>query len=190
MDPEDLLRHVRDTCEQLGLTYLVVGSMATIAYGEPRFTNDIDVVIDLPIERITEFCAAFPESEFYLSKPAVEQAIASSFQFNVIHPASGLKADFMVLSKSDFDESRKSRRRSLPVFEDGDACFASPEDVIVKKLVYYKDGRSEKHLRDITSVLDIQREKIDREYIAKWADEFDVSEVWQALLHDEEDGSK
>ncbi|MEM7314025.1 MAG: hypothetical protein AAF497_12830 [Planctomycetota bacterium] len=55
MEPEDLLRHVRDICQELGLTYLVVGSMATIAYGEPRFTNDLDVVIDLPKEKITEF---------------------------------------------------------------------------------------------------------------------------------------
>jgi hypothetical protein len=182
MEPEGLLRHVRDTCQQLELTYLVVGSMATIAYGEPRFTNDIDVAIDLPTSKIAKFCAAFPSDDFYVSQAAVEQAVAKLFQFNVIHPASGLKVDFMVLSESEFDKSRTSRRRSLPVFEDGDASFASPEDVIVKKLVYYEEGKSEKHLRDIESVLDIQGDKIDREYIAYWAQCFSVLSVWQALL--------
>ena len=54
-------RHLRDTCEQLGLTYLVVGSIAKIAYGEPRFTNDVDIVIDLPSYKIARFCAAFPD---------------------------------------------------------------------------------------------------------------------------------
>ena len=181
MEPEGLLRHVRDACARLQLTYFVVGSTATIAYGEPRFTNDIDVVVELPPEKVDNFCAAFPEGDFYLSRNAVELAVEKSFQFNVIHPASGLKVDFIVLSESEFDRSRRARRRNLRVFSDGDACFASPEDVIVKKLVYYKEGGSDKHLRDIASVLRIQGDRIDRAYIADWSKAFGVEQVWRDL---------
>lgn len=104
-EPDDLLRHTRDVCEGLGIAYLVVGSTATIAYGEPRFTNDIDIVLDLSAEQIDAFCSAFPSDEFYISQSAVEQAVRKKFQFNVIHRASGLKIDFIVMTDSAFDQS-------------------------------------------------------------------------------------
>ena len=81
MEPDDLLRHARDVCDRLQLTYLVVGSTATIAYGEPRFTNDIDIVIDLPADKIDAFCENFPDDEFYVSRAAVDQAVQKAFQF-------------------------------------------------------------------------------------------------------------
>ena len=74
MEPEDLLRLVVLSCEQLSLRYLVTGSTATIAYGEPRFTNDIDIVLDLPAARMDSFCDLFPDAEFYLSRQAVVSA--------------------------------------------------------------------------------------------------------------------
>jgi hypothetical protein len=117
------------------LTYLVTGSTATIAYGEPRFTNDIDIVIDLPPGKVAAFCEGFSGGDFYISEQAVAQAVQQQFQFNVIHPASGLKIDFIILSESHYDQSRRARRRHLPVFPDGAAWFASPEDVVLKKLV-------------------------------------------------------
>lgn len=64
VEPEDLLRHARDVCESLGLTYLVTGSTATIAYGQPRFTNHIDIVVDLPAEKVAAFCEGFSAGEF------------------------------------------------------------------------------------------------------------------------------
>lgn len=184
MEPEELLAHARDVCDRLGLTYLVVGSTATIAYGEPRFTNDIDIVIDLPATQLDEFCAGFPAADFYISESAAADAIRRKAQFNVIHPVSGLKIDFIVLSDSPFDLSRRGRRRDLPVLEEGPTWFASPEDVVLKKLVYFKEGGSDKHLRDIAGVLQMQAEKFDREYVAKWAVELEVSDVWQQVAGD------
>jgi len=185
MEPEDLLRHARDVCDRLQLTYLVVGSTATIAYGEPRFTNDIDIVLDLPTDRIAEFCSSFPTDDFYISRTAVEQAVHRNLQFNVIHPASGLKIDFIVLSESAFDQSRIERRRQLPVLSSGSVWFASPEDVILKKMVYHKEGSSDKHLRDIAGVLRIQGERIDRDYVTNWADKMDVADIWSAIVDKE-----
>jgi hypothetical protein len=178
---DELLRHARNTCERLGLVYLVVGSTASIAYGEPRFTNDIDIVIDLPSEKIEAFCEAFPSGEFYISRPAVSEAVAKRFQFNVIHPASGLKIDFIVLSDSDFDQSRRQRRRQLSVLADGPTWFASPEDVILKKMVYFEEGGSDKHLRDIAGMLLLQGNRIDRDYVAQWAKLLGVEAVWRSL---------
>jgi len=178
MEPEDLLRFVVLVCEQLNLRYLVTGSTATIAFGEPRFTNDIDIVLDLPAEQIDNFCKLFPESDFYLSRQAARSAVRLKSQFNVIHPASGLKVDFMVFAPSEFNTSRMLRGRDLPALDDCVVRFASPEDVILMKLKYYKEGGSEKHLRDIRGVLAIQGDKIDRQYIVEWAAKLSVVEEW------------
>src|SRR4051812_49875741 len=96
MEPSELLQRIVAILERLGLRYFVTGSMATIFFGEPRFTNDIDIVVDLPVNRIAEFCAAFPAPEFYLSEETVHRAVSRRGQFNIIHPASGLKVDVMV----------------------------------------------------------------------------------------------
>jgi len=178
MEPEDLLRFVVVACEQLKLRYLVTGSTATIAFGEPRFTNDIDIVLDLPADKIENFCNLFPAPDFYLSRQAASSAVRLKSQFNVIHPASGLKVDFIVFAPSEFNASRMLRGRDLPALDDCLVRFASPEDVILMKLKYYKEGGSEKHLRDIRGVLEIQGNKIDRQYIAEWAVKLNVVEEW------------
>ena len=154
----------------------MTGSTATIAFCEPRFTNAIDIVLDLPAEQIDSFCRLFPESDFCLSRQAASSAVRLKSQFNVIHPASGLKVDFMVLAPSEFNTSRLLRGRDLPALDDRLVRFASPEDVILMKLKYYKEGGSEKHLRDIRSVLEIQGDKIDRQYIVEWAATLSVVE--------------
>lgn len=120
MEADELLRIAADTCDRLGLIYLVTGSTASIAYGEPRFTNDIDIVIDLPADKVDAFCDTFPDSRFYLNRETVRAAVRDVFQFNLIHPASGLKIDFIVLSPSEYDRSRVKRRRQLPALADRD----------------------------------------------------------------------
>jgi hypothetical protein len=163
----------------------VTGSTATIAYGEPRFTNDIDIVIDLPARMADDFCDAFHMDDFYLNRETVKTAIRNGTQFNLIHPASGLKIDFIVLTPSDFNRSRVSRRRELPVLEDRTVSFASPEDVILMKMLYYREGESEKHLRDIGGVLRVQGERIDRQYITQWAEHLGVGDVWVTIIERE-----
>lgn len=181
MDLTDLLRYTADHLDRLGLRYLVTGSLATIAYGEPRFTNDIDIVIELPPERVDEFCAGFLGDEYYISPTAVAQAARSKRHFNVIHPAAGYKIDFMVLTDSDFDRSRLGRRTAVALLPDRTVPFASPEDVILKKMDFYREGGSEKHLRDIVGVLRSPKVSIDTAYIAEWAQRLGLTDIWQEV---------
>ena len=190
MELSDLLRYVATVFEQLGVPYLITGSTATIAYGDPRFTNDIDVVVDLPATQIEKLLLAFPAAEFYVSQSAVEAAVAHRHQFNIIHPTSGLKVDVIVASDSDFDRERLRRGRQLPVLPERTVPFASPEDVILKKMEYFREGQSEKHLRDIAGVLRVQGDRIDRAYIASWTAKLDLAEVWQRVVSSLATGSK
>lgn len=182
MEQSDLLRKVVDVMEQLGIRYFVTGSVATIFYGEPRFTNDIDVVADIPSTAITRFCRAFSASDYYLSEDAVQQAITTRGQFNIIHPASGLKVDVILPTQSAFDRSRFSRIVRVHPEPNYDAAFASIEDVILKKMEYYQLGGAEKHLRDIAGVLKISGETVDREYILEWAQRLGLEDTWQSIL--------
>jgi hypothetical protein len=182
MVQSELLRYVIQVLEKLGLRYFVTGSTATIFYGEPRFTNDIDIVVDLPPGRVAELCAAFPSSEFYVSEEAARRAVARRGQFNVIHPASGLKLDVMIPAEDLFNRSRFARIRRLHPAPDYDAAFAAVEDVILKKMEYYREGGSEKHLRDIAGVLRISGGEVDRAYIEEWVGRLGLEEIWQIVV--------
>ena len=181
MEQSDLLRYLVGVFEELGLRYFITGSTATILYGEPRFTNDIDVVVDLSLTQVVDFCRRFPPEDFYVSEVAARQAVLGRSQFNVIHPAGALKIDIIVPESDTFNKSRFARVQRLPAAEDLIACFASPEDAIIKKMDYYKQGGSEKHLRDITGVLKTSRGQIDRTYITHWAEQMGLGELWTSI---------
>lgn len=182
MEQSDLLRNVVDVLERMGIRYFITGSMATIFYGEPRFTNDIDLVAEIPSNAIKRFCAEFPVPDYYLSEEAVQQAIVTRSQFNIIHPASGLKVDVILPTQSAFDRSRFSRIVRVHPEPDYEAAFASIEDVILKKMEYYQLGGAEKHLRDIAGVLKISGEAVDRKYILEWAQRLGLGDIWQSIL--------
>ena len=181
MELAELLCHVTSTLDQLEIPYLVTGSMATIAYGEPRLTNDIDLVVRLSPLQVDSLCDAFPGDEFYVSREAALDSARMWRQFNILHPKSGLKIDVMVADDSDFNASRFGRARLLSVAPDVTAAFASPEDVILKKLEYFREGGSEKHLRDITGVLKIMGSDLDHRYLAVWARRLGLSALWREV---------
>ena len=182
MEQDELLRQVVDTLERLDLPYLITGSMATILYGEPRFTNGIDVVVQLPANRIDALVECFPSEEFYLDSERIRQAVAARTQFNILHPASGLKIDIMIPAMDAFDRSRFARATLAHPADDSEATFAAPEDVIIKKMQFYAKGGSEKHLRDITGVLQVSGTEVDRDYVAEWADRLWLRAIWDQIL--------
>lgn len=182
MEQSELLEFVVKVLERLRLPYFLTGSIASSYFGEPRFTNDIDVVVALPAGRVAEFCREFPTSDFYVSEDAARDAVRTSSQFNILHPESGFKVDVMIPGDNAFNQSRFSRAsRHFP--EDRyEAMFASMEDVILKKMEYYREGGSEKHLRDITGIVKLNPDKVDYQYIADWSTRMDLQDIWQAVL--------
>ncbi len=181
MEPFELLHKIVDVFERLSVPYLVTGSVAAMAYGEPRLTNDVDIVAVLGVRHIPGLLAAFPSDNYYIDGDMIREAIRAHGQFNIIHPASGLKVDVIVSSDTAFDASRFSRIRRINPAETFQANFAAPEDVIIKKMEYYRDGGSEKHLRDITGILKVSGEAIDMAYITDWARRLGLIEIWEAI---------
>ena len=189
MEPYELLLVMAGLFETQKIPYLVTGSMASMAYGEPRLTNDIDIVAAVEEKHVRAFVKAFDPDDFYISEEMIRSAIAHTGQFNIIHAGTGLKVDVIVKGKTAFDESRFRRQRKIYVTDTVQASFAAPEDVIVKKMEYFKAGESEKHLRDITGMLKVSGEEIDREYISDWAERLGLKEIWETILHRLEKGT-
>lgn len=181
MEHSELLRWIVGALEETGIPYLVTGSTATIFYGEPRFTADIDVVVELTAEGVPALLARFPAEEFYADEESTRRAVTRRGQFNIIHPASGLKVDVIVASGDDFDRSRFARARRVHPDASYSAAFASPEDVILRKLLFYREGGSDKHLRDVAGVLKISGQELDRDYLGDWADRLGVADLWSAV---------
>jgi hypothetical protein len=74
MEQPELFRYTIDLLERLGITYFVVGSLASMAYGEPRSTLDIDIVIDPTSPQLDALLNGYPDNDFYLSKDAARAA--------------------------------------------------------------------------------------------------------------------
>ncbi len=180
LQPHELMQRLADFMEAQKIAYRIVGSMASMVYGEPRFTNDVDIVVELRPEHVPALCAAFAPPEYYLAEHAVRDAIARKFQFNILHPASGLKVDIVLPHDTEFARSEAKRIQRISSPGEYDAWFGSPEDVLLSKLVYFQlgGGVSEKHLRDIAGMMKVLRENLDREYILEWAAKLGVAEEW------------
>ena len=182
MEQAEFLQYAIGVLEDQGLTYMIVGSFASIAYGEPRLTHDIDIVIQLAGEQVEPLCDAFPDPEFYVSLSAAREAVAAKGQFNVIHPASGNKIDFIVARDDAWGQSQLARVMRKPILVDRKTNIAAPEDVIIGKLWYYKEGGSDKHLRDIVGMLQVSGTEIDCRYISSWTKKLGLETPWRAVL--------
>lgn len=180
--PHELMRMMAEFFESQGIPYRVVGSMASTVYGEPRFTNDVDIVAELTPEKVSVLCQAFPAPDFYMSEQAALDAVKHRFQFNILHPASGLKVDIIVPPNTEFARSEAGRVRRITSEDEYSAWFGSPEDVILNKLLFFQLGGSDKHLRDIAGMMKLLQDQLDRAYITEWAAKLGVTGEWQSMV--------
>lgn len=183
LTPFELMQKAANCFDRLGVSYRIVGSMASMAYSEPRFTNGIDFLVDLKPEHVPGLYAEFLGPDFYLSTSAAYDAIRQRRQFNILHIPSGLKVDVIQRKETEFSELDITHGQRLIHQGFYDAWFGSPENVILMKLRYFQEGGSEKHLRDIASVLLVQDQAIDRTYITEWAEKLGVSAEWELVRH-------
>jgi hypothetical protein len=164
----------------LGLRYMVSGGVAAIFYGEPRLTNDVDIVLHLEGGDLDRFRAAFPEEEFYCPPREVllvELGRERRGHFNLIHPSSGYKADVYVAGSDPFHAWGLARARAADL--DGETVrFAPPEYVIVKKLQFFREGGSSKHPRDIQRMLVSLGESWDRTELIAQVKESGLEAEW------------
>ncbi len=127
MNQAELLRHVVETLEALGIAYMVSGSQASVYYGEPRMTQDIDVVAEVTLAHLPTLLGRFPSPDFYASAETAREAVIARTQFNIIHSSTGLKVDIVVRKDTPYHRAEFERRRREPILPGRNAYFARPE---------------------------------------------------------------
>ncbi len=181
-DPDLIEMFVRPLIEQ-HIRYLVTGSVASMLYGEPRVTHDIDLLIFLRPADVARLAVAYPSPEFYLPPSEIiftEMGREQRGHFNAIHPDTSLKADFYISNRDEFQAwaFRHARRYTVRGIQ---VELSPPEYVIVKKLEFYREGRSEKHLRDIRAMLAVSGELVDRSALNEWIQRRKVEAEWRLV---------
>lgn len=186
---EDLAVALRviGTLEELGIPYHLGGSVASSVHGTPRQTRDIDLAVDLPLSAVPALVGRL-QGEFYLDDERIRMAVQRRASFNLIHLGTGLKIDMFVRKGEPFDQSEFQRHAPYRLVEDPprDVMVSSAEDIILRKLRWYRDGNevSERQWSDILGVLKAQGERLDREYLRYWAGELGVDDLLQRVLAD------
>ena len=177
----DVFSEVISRLETHRFDYMVVGSIASIVYGEPRLTKDMDLVIDLSPQDLSRLTALFSDEAFYCPP---EEVLRDEFvrrgQFNLIHPSSGLKVDFVFRKNSPHGQKEFMRRRRIELWPGLSANLAAPEDVILKKLDFFREGGSQKHLLDIKGIL--AQTEVDSSYLAEWVKLLGLESAWRSAL--------
>lgn len=166
-----------------GIRYVIGGSVAAIFYGEPRLTNDVDVVAFLNEKDIRRLIEVFPPTDFYvppIETIATETARAQHGHFNIIHLDTNFKMDVYLSGRDDFNAWAFRHKRKV-AYEGETLMLAPPECVIVRKLEYFREGGSDKHLRDIRSMLAVSGEQIDRAALAEWVRRQGVEAQWKLV---------
>ena len=166
--------------DALKIPYYVGGGIASINYGEPRLTNDADVVIRIMPFDISQFVKAL-ENDFVVSADAVQDALARRYAFNVIHTETAFKIDFYPMAEDDEMSMAAFTRRQLVDIGVGKIWMASAEDIILAKLSWFRRGGevSEKQWRDVLGILKVQGEKLDFEYLALQSKQFGLADLFE-----------
>ena len=161
----EVLRIVAGRLETARVAYMVTGSVAANYYGVPRMTRDIDIVVEVSRDDVDRLSGLFHE-DFYIEPEAVDRAITGQLMFNAIHTALIVKVDFIVRKDSEYRREEFRRRRRAMI--DGVATFVvAPEDLIISKLDWARDTRSEIQLADVRNLLDAVPD-LDRAYLTQW----------------------
>lgn len=166
--------------EEARISYMVTGSAAAMIYGEPRLTNDVDIVVVLDRESAATIVEAFPLGEFYCPPQEVISVEATREQrghFNIIHHETGFKADIYLSGRDSLHAWGLANAKRVLIGDDT-VTIAPPEYVIVRKLEYFREGGSEKHLRDIRAMMHNSSDAIHRSDLEQFIAERRLSDIW------------
>lgn len=180
MNGADFLSRLVAILDEACMPYMLSGSMVSTLFGEPRATQDIDIVIAPTMATMEALLDRLPEDAYYADAATARAALRARSQFNIIDMATGWKADLIVRKARRFSVVEFSRRVEVQMLG-VDVFVASPEDIIIAKLEWAKrGGGSERQLRDVRGVLQAQEDLLDIAYIEAWVDELGLRAEWNA----------
>jgi hypothetical protein len=183
-DPLSLAFRIARLLEELDIPYAVAGAVASTIHGEPRATEDLGLIAAVE-PRLVDALISKLGSDYYVPTGHLRHAVTHGGSFNVIHLASVRKIDIFVAAADPFTRQELERRAllTIPEHEGRRLWIASPEDVLLHKLRWYADGGSvsDRQWRDVLGIVKVQGRRLDRAYLARWADILGVSPLLQRV---------
>lgn len=172
--PEAVIHRFAGLLDAAQIPYMLTGSFASGFFGSPRATQDIDLVIAPTGRTLTRFVESLDPDSYYVSLESAQNALRRESLFNVVDYASGWKIDLICRKSRPFGLTEFGRR-GLRDLSGTSVYVASAEDIILSKLEWSKAAGSERQLRDAISILKIQGDSIDQDYLTRWATELGVT---------------
>lgn len=171
--------------EDLRVDYLVGGSLASSFHGTPRSTHDVDIVADLRFAHAPLLVLRL-QGDYYVDLDRIRQAIRSRSSFNLIYTKTMFKIDVFVMKDDPLAREEMRRRQRVVVGEDDELELASAEDTVLQKLVWYRIGgeTSDRQWDDLLGVLKVRRHDLDFDYLRRWADHVEVTDLLGRALSD------
>lgn len=178
----DFLEKLIKVLSDCSIPYMISGSFCSSYHGRPRATQDLDIVIAPTEKQLLRFVESLGK-DYYVSREAVRAAFANNSMFNVIDNISGWKADFILRKARTFSRAEFERRATAEI-GGIDVWVTSPEDTILSKLEWSKDSQSERQFHDALGVAVVQWDRLDVDYLRKWAKELRLEDSFERLLEE------
>ena len=179
-DQSQVFGGVIDVLEAVGAVYAIWGGLAVVAYGEARFTQDMDILLQGSSLAVTPFTRRLREMHYYVDEQAVRSATLEGGFFNVIHEHYAIKTDLYVPNEP-YLESMIAERITMPFDEIRRAAYITATSVVAAKLRAYLDSNSTRHLDDIAGIIRVQGARLDTERLSRLAAQLGCFGVWREL---------
>lgn len=178
MDELEVLQDVAARLDNADIPYMLTGSMALNYYAEPRMTRDIDLVVDIQLDKVSQLVSTF-RPDYYVPRDAVEKAVRQRTMFNLIHHESVFKIDFVLRKDTRYRRVEFERRQRVHL-RSAEVCVVCKEDLIISKIAWARDSRSDVQKRDVRNLL---ATGYDEDYLEHWLKELNLyqfAEDWLA----------
>ena len=179
-----LLRLFVRPLHDAGLPYLVVGSVGSTFYGEPRLTMDVDLAVAFSGAQVGKLARLFTDPEFYVPPDEIlqeEVGRSSGGHWNVIHTGTGLKADFYPCGSDPFYRWAWEHRQFARL-EHGEVIYAPAEYILAWKVKWFAQGGGEKHVRDIRRMLELSPQAVDRKILERELGRMGILPTFEGIL--------
>lgn len=173
-----ILEHITQCLERAGIAYMLSGSVALSYYAQPRMTRDIDLVIEIQSSDLSRLACQL-DDVYYFDEDAAHAAITQEGMFNLLHQESMIKIDCIVRKHHAYRQKEFSRRRRV-AFNHTVIWMVSAEDLLLSKLDWLKDTRSEIQLKDVSNLI-ASAPDLDWDYLQHWAERLGVSRLLEEV---------
>lgn len=176
-----ILKETVSVLKRENIPFMIVGSFVSSLYGEPRSTQDIDLVIQLEKKHIPILLSSFQPPKYYLDEELILMAMESKKMFNLLDTEEGDKIDFYIIKNEAYEKEKFSRKVNRMFLEE-ELPMLSAEDLIISKLIWcIQSGRSERQLRDAAGVYRVQKNFLDLQYMERKIKELNLTDLYNEV---------